>query len=126
MAFGESSGEASRDGVGPSSLRRLALGACGEGLGMAARPAASLTSSDSSSTWTGWVGCTNVNAGFVDGGAAPELVLVGAGPPTSAAGGMETATRVPLAYAIAIAAHSTATVPVTGPAHALMRCVSTR
>jgi hypothetical protein len=91
-----------------------------------ATAAVALRSSGSSSTWTGCVGCTNVNAGFCKGAAAPELVPVGAGPPISAAAGIETSTRVPLAYAIAIAAQSTATVPVTGPAHALMRCVSTR
>ena len=93
---------------------------------MAAGPAVSLTSSDSSSTWTGWVGCTNVNASCCSGAAALEPVPVGAGPPILAAAGIDTATRVPLAYAIAIAAQSTATVPVTGPAHALMRCVITR
>jgi hypothetical protein len=112
--------------AGLSSPRRVALGAPGEGLGVAGRAAASVTSSDSSSTSTGWVGWTNINVDFFDGVAAPELVPVGVGPPISAAAGMDTSTRVPLAYAIAIAAQSTATVPVTGPAHAPIRRVSTR
>jgi len=66
---------------------------------VADRPAVSLTSSPSSSTCTGWVGCTNVNAGFFEDAtaAAPELAPVGATPPTSAAAGIDTSTRVPLA-----------------------------
>ena len=97
MVTGGPPGAASRVGSGPSSLRLVALGVRVEGLGTSACPAVALTSSDSSSTWTGWVGYTKVNAGSWGGAATAEFVPVGVGPPISAAAGIETATRVPLA-----------------------------
>ncbi|HZV25077.1 MAG TPA: hypothetical protein VFG00_02195 [Acidothermaceae bacterium] len=97
MAAGVPPGEVPRLGSWLSSLFGVALGARGEELGVTGPSVASLTSSGSSSTWTGWVGYTNVNAGFFDGAAASELAPVGAAPPTSAAAGIDTSTRVPLA-----------------------------
>jgi hypothetical protein len=95
MASSGFDGEAS--GVVPSSLRVVELDPPGEGLGVAGRSVVSLTSSDLSSTSTGWVGCTSVNADVLNGADAPEVVLVGVGPPISAATGIDTSTRVPLA-----------------------------